>query len=94
MCFFKKCVLRNDQLPLLPCNCVECDWYLDREIYNNCFWLLAETLHDHHSFSYTEIADIIGSTTEEIESICTGALTKIRHKLAYVMDKEILDNDS
>lgn len=94
MCFFKKCVLRNKQLPLLPCNCVDCDWYINKEVYNNCFWLLAETLNMHNSFSYTEIADIIGVTLSEVEDTCSCALTKIRHKIAYGLDKEVLRNDS
>ena len=81
-------------MPILPCDCTECDWYIDREIYNNCFWLLAETLNSHQYLSYAEIADIMDVPADDVEVIFNTALSKIRNKLSYVLGKETLDNES
>lgn len=94
MCFFKKCVLRHESLPILPCDCTECDWYIDREIYNNCFWLLAETLNSHQYLSYEEISDIMGLSEESVEEIFNKALSKIRSKLSHMLDNTLLTDDS
>jgi len=92
----QKCVLRRDRLPLLPCDCFECDWYIHDPTYNNCFWVLAEILTERPvKFTFSEIACLEGTSETSIIEIYEKALYKIRNESGIFIQKDmVFDNIS
>ena len=76
----QKCVLRRMTLPLLPCDCDLCDWFIHNSGYNRCFWVLAEQLDSSGSFKLTfeEIAEYEGISVMEVIKIYESAMLKLR----------------
>jgi hypothetical protein len=74
-----KCPLRRLNIPLLPCNVINCDWFVRESDYNNCFWVLSNALSEYSvELSVEEIAVLEGKTEEEIEKMIENALLKCR----------------
>ncbi len=78
--FLKKCALRRSTLPLLPCDCDLCDWFVCSSTYNRCFWVLACFLDtpSGSKLTFEEISEITGMKQEEVLKIYEGAINKIR----------------
>jgi len=93
--FVHKCVLRRMTLPLLPCDCTVCDWYVCNSRYNRCFWVLAEQLEfTGAKLSFQEIAEIEGLSIEEITKIYESAIFKLRQGSNTLTKTEEYDNIS
>ena len=82
MIFIQKCALRKTCLPAIPCECTDCEWYVNDDSYNNCFWLLAYFLYENPGYRFTdkEISQLEGISVEEVEEIIEGALCKLRQR--------------
>lgn len=92
----QKCVLRRETLPILPCDCSECEWYVDDPSYNNCFWALAHLLDSQPGirFSFEEIAKMEGITLEEVMKAYESAINKLRKDSRKIMKNDTFDNIS
>jgi hypothetical protein len=80
--FVQKCVLRRSTLPILPCDCNLCDWYIWSSGYNRCFWVLIQYLEVNPGlkFSFEEIAHLEGIPIEEVTRIYESAISKLRQE--------------
>jgi hypothetical protein len=78
--FIAKCALRREQLPLLPCECSRCDWYIYDDTYSCCFWVLACILDitSGNTLSFEEIARLEGISLQETLTIYERAVSKLR----------------
>ena len=78
--FIAKCPLRKEHLPAMPCDCIDCDWYIRDSTYNNCFWILAYYLDIQPglSLSFDEIARLEQLSLDEVIYIFNTALTKLQ----------------
>lgn len=76
--FTAKCPLRRDSLPILPCDCKECDWYVYSAGNNNCFWVLCEHLVLGEEKSFEEIASMLNMEVDEVTTTYEQALGTIR----------------
>jgi len=78
--FVQKCVLRRMTLPLLPCDCDLCDWYIHNSGYNRCFWVLAQHLDltGGVKLTFEEIAEYEGISIEDVQKTYDAALLKLR----------------
>lgn len=76
--FTAKCPLRRDSLPILPCDCKDCDWYIYSAGNNNCFWVLCEHMVLGEERSFEEIASMLNIRVEEVINIYEQALGSIR----------------
>ena len=76
----EKCACRRTYLPILPCDCTACVWFIHDYNYNNCFWVLSEFLTEHPGtkFSIDEIAEMENVPAHEIAQLLENALKKIR----------------
>jgi len=94
--FVQKCVLRRETLPILPCDCLACEWYIYDSAYNNCFWALAHVLDSRPGtkLSFEEIALLEGVTLHEIAIAYECAMNKLRKEARITMKSENFDNIS
>ena len=92
----QKCVLRRETLPILPCDCLACEWYVYDSSYNNCFWALAHALETTPGvkLSFEEIATLEGVTLNEIIIAYENAINKLRKESRTVMKSDNFDNIS
>lgn len=76
----QKCALRRMSLPLLPCDCDLCDWYIRHSGYNCCFWVLAYCLEEQPGVRFTleQISEIEGISVEDATKLYESALFKLR----------------
>jgi len=90
----QKCVLRRETLPILPCDCSECEWYIDSSAYNNCFWALAHLLDADPGiqFSFQEIASMEQIPLEEVTKVFESAIDKLRKDSRKIMKNDDFDN--
>ncbi len=75
-----RCILRRTSLPILPCDCRECDWFIHDPVLNNCFWVLADVISDTpgQQMSIEDIAEMEGLSVEEVATIFASAQKKYR----------------
>jgi len=94
--FVEKCVLRRETLPILPCDCVVCEWYVHDSSYNNCFWALAHVFEAQPGpkLSFEEIASLEGVTINEVMTAYESAINKLRKESRTVMKSDNFDNIS
>ena len=94
--FIQKCVLRRESLPILPCNCINCEWYIHDSSYNNCFWVLAHLLYTQPGTKllFEEIARLEGVTLEDIMATYETAISKLRRESRNIMKSDNFDNIS
>lgn len=75
------CRLDKDDLPVLPCGCNDCVWYINDLDYNNCFWIVSSFMGNVDGwggFSNAEIARMEGIPVEEIDGIFEAAIRSMR----------------
>lgn len=83
-----RCPLRKTDLPCIPCDAKKCDWYVHGTEYQNCFWVLANSLCDFGvELSLEEIATLENITVEEVEQVIESALIKCRKEMRHLMKK-------
>jgi len=94
--FMRKCILRRETLPILPCDCTACEWYINDPIYNNCFWVLAHIfeINPGNKMSFDVIAILEGVTINEIITIYENAMNKLRKESRNIMKSDNFDNIS
>lgn len=82
--FILRCALRREQLPVIACDCINCDWYIRDPQNKNCFWVLAAYIYDFpgNTLSIEEIAELEGISVEEVERLLENAIKKTREKCA------------
>jgi hypothetical protein len=80
--FIEKCAKRRTLLPILPCACDHCVWYIRDTSFNDCFWVLSEFFNIRPGFrlSFAEIANLENLPISEVISIFENALKKIREQ--------------
>jgi hypothetical protein len=78
----EKCAKRRTTLPILPCDCAQCVWYISDINYNDCFWVLSEILNIHPGirFTFEEIACMENIPVKEVLNLFESALKKIREQ--------------
>jgi len=77
--FSHKCLLRKTHVPLIPCDQKHCEWFINSEDCNNCFWIMLNILAEFpHGFSIEEIARFEGITEENVYTIIETAIKKAR----------------
>ncbi len=78
----EKCAKRRETLPVLPCDCEQCVWYIRDTNYNDCFWVLLEVFNLQPGFrlSFEEIAVLENIPLKEVLTIFETALKKIREQ--------------
>ncbi len=78
----EKCAKRRTLLPILPCDCEHCVWYIRDTNYNDCFWVLSElfNLRPGLRLTFDEIASLENLPVAEVISIFETALKKIREQ--------------
>jgi hypothetical protein len=89
--FISKCGLRRQSLPLLPCECGQCEWYIDDANFNNCFWLLAEFMHYNPGVNLTfeQISKVVNLPLQEVIRIFEIALIKMRKESVKLAKEDI-----
>lgn len=94
--FVQKCALRRETLPILPCDCTVCEWYIRDSSYNNCFWALAHAfeIQPGTKFSFEEIALLEGVTLNEVINAYESAINKLRKESRTIMKSDNFDNIS
>jgi hypothetical protein len=94
--FIQKCVLRRGALPVLPCDCAKCEWYINDSSYNSCFWVLAHYFDNKPGtkLSFQEIATLEGITEDEASSIFENAMNKVRRTSRNIMKSDNFNNVS
>ena len=92
----QKCALRRTTLPILPCDCNLCDWYIYNSTYNQCFWVLARFFEvgRTHKFSFEEIAELEGISLDEVLKIYENAINKLRLTSDKMSQNDNSDNIS
>ena len=86
--FRNKCLLRRSFLPLIPCDQKRCEWFINEDACNNCFWVLSEILEEFpHGLSIKEIARLEGITEKETEELIEGAIKKARLNIGTFLKK-------
>jgi hypothetical protein len=79
--FIERCAKRRTSLPILPCDCTQCVWYIRDINYNDCFWVLSEILSSRPMrFSFEEIAMMENTSVKEVLKLFDSALKKIREQ--------------
>jgi len=75
-----RCVLRRISLPVLPCDCKVCDWFIHDDFLHNCFWVLADLIADTpgQQFSIEDIGEMENISVEEVEEAMKNAFRKFR----------------
>lgn len=94
--FLQKCVLRRETLPILPCDCADCEWYIYDSSFNNCFWALAHVFNTEPGtkFSFEEIALLEGVTLNEVIIAYETAINKLRKESRTAVKSNNFDNIS
>ncbi len=71
---------KSKNLPTIPCSDFHCEWNIPSYIFCNCFLMVLDTIDifSVESFSEEEIAEILGMTVEEVNSVLENAIKKIR----------------
>ncbi len=89
-------MLRRETLPILPCDCLICEWYVYDACYNNCFWALAHVFETQPGtkFSFEKIAILEGVTINEVMTAYDSAINKLRKESRTVMKSDNFDNTS
>ena len=84
----EKCVKRRTMLPILPCDCDQCVWFINDTAYNDCFWVLSDILHisPGMKFSVEEIAKLENIPVKEVVALLEGALKKLREHVPEFLD--------
>ena len=75
------CRLGKTELPLLPCSCSDCPWFVDDLDYNCCFWIVTAfmgAIEGWSGFSNEEIAKMEGISINEVENIVQEAAKTLR----------------
>lgn len=75
------CRLGYFDLPVLPCSCKDCAWFINDLDYSNCFWVVSSFMADIDgwgSFSNEEIARLEGISLSEVDTIAEEAIRVIR----------------
>lgn len=75
------CRLNKDDLPIMPCSCKDCVWFINDLDYNNCFWVVSSFMGNVDGwggFSDEEISRLEGITLQEVNSIIEAAMRSIR----------------
>jgi hypothetical protein len=75
------CRLGKTELPLLPCSCSDCPWFVDDIDYNFCFWIVSSfmgAVEGWGGYSNEEIARMEHIQPEEVEEIVQAAVQTIR----------------
>lgn len=89
MFFIERCILRRENMPILPCDQCKCDWYIRENCYNNCFWVLANVMKKEPvEMGFEEIADLEGITVGEVKEIYESAVVNYRKKVLKNNDEE------
>ena len=80
--FIEKCAKRRTTLPVLPCDCEQCVWYVRDTNFNDCFWVLSEVfeLRPGYQLNFEEIAALESLPVSEVISIFETALKKLREQ--------------
>ena len=88
--FLQRCALRRTTIPILPCDCDLCDWYVHSSTYNRCFWVLACFLDTSSGsrFSFEEISEMEGLAQEDVLKIYESAINKIRRESSQLTEDE------
>jgi len=91
-----KCAIRREALPILPCDCKDCEWFIIESIYNNCFWVFAHYLDTRPGtkLTFKEIAELEGVTRDEVVKSFENAIAKLRAKSSNTMKSDNFDNIS
>lgn len=91
-----KCVLRRENLPVLPCDCDLCDWYIHSSTYNCCFWVLAQFLdiNPGTKLTFEEIATIENIPQDQVIAIYESALNKLRQGSKQIEKDAIFDDEN
>lgn len=78
----ERCAKRRTTLPILPCDCSHCVWYIRDISYNDCFWVLSEILSSRPGmrFTFEEIATMENTSVKEVLNLFDSALKKIREQ--------------
>lgn len=86
----EKCVKRRTALPILPCDCDQCVWFIHDTTYNDCFWVLSEFLNacPGMRFSIEEIAVLENISIKEVVTLLDGALKKLREHVPDFLGDE------
>lgn len=94
--FVQKCVLRRETLPILPCDCSACEWYIHAATYNNCFWVLAYIFENQPGtkLTFEEIASLEGVTLNEVITAYENGISKLRKESRKIMKSDNFDNIS
>lgn len=89
--FTAKCCLRRSTLPLLPCDCIQCEWHVSDSNFNNCFWFLAEFMHHNPgiTMSFEQISKTVKLPLQEVINIFETALVKIRKESVKLVRDEV-----
>jgi hypothetical protein len=84
MALIERCAKRRTTLPVLPCDCCQCVWYIRDINYNDCFWVLSEILNFRPGlrFSFEEIATMENVSVKDIVTLFDSALKKLREQAA------------
>ena len=75
------CIERRETLPLMPCSCKVCPWYIHSTDYKNCFWYVADfiyTARGNNQFSIEEIAVMENTSVQEMKDMLELAVKNIR----------------
>lgn len=86
----EKCVRRRTVLPILPCDCDQCVWFIHDSGYNDCFWVLSEVLNSSPGMRFTveEIAAMENIPIKEVVTLLDGALKKLREHVPEFLGEE------
>jgi len=84
MTLIERCAKRRTDLPILPCDCAQCVWYIRDISYNDCFWVLSAVLNLRPGlkFSFEEIAAMENVPVKDIVTLFDSALKKLREQAA------------
>jgi len=86
----ERCACRRTNLPILPCDCDQCVWFIFDTGYNGCFWVLSEIINSAPGmrFSFEEIASMENIPIKEVVTIFDSALKKIREHVPEFFGEE------
>jgi len=86
----ERCARRRVSLPILPCDCDQCVWFIHDSSYNGCFWVLSEILNTTPGmrFSFEEIATMENIPIKEVVTLFDSALKKLREHVPEFLGEE------
>lgn len=62
----------------------KCPWYINSKEYKYCFWLYMSDDRNKKERQLTEIANLLGTSVNNIKLIETGAFSKIKDSLTHL----------